>query len=179
MNEIWRDVLGYEGYYKVSNFGKVKSVDRIVVRSDNIKQLVKERMLKPGKDTSGYVQVHLCKGGKFKTVSVHRLVAIAFIDREDEAFEVNHKDENKSNNSIENLEWISRIDNLRYGTGIERGAISCSKPVVQMDLNKNIIKIWKSGVEVERTLGFCQTYISMVCLGKRKRAYGFRWGFAK
>jgi len=75
------------------------------------------------------------------------------------------------------VEWISRLDNMRYGTRTERATIAMSKPVVQMDLDGNVIKIWKSGIEVKRTLGFSHGHISEVCLGKWKTAYGFRWKF--
>ena len=178
MIEEWRDVKGYERCYQISSLGRVKSVERIVIRN-NIEIRVKERILKPVKDKDGYVQARLYKNGIVKTIAIHRLVAIAFIDREDETFEVNHKDENKSNNTLDNLEWMSRIDNLRYGTGIARCAISRRKPVIQMDLNGNAIKVWKSSREIERTIGFSNTNICKVCLGKQKTAYGFRWKHAQ
>ena len=102
--EIWKDVLGYEGFYQVSDCGQVKSFPR--------KRAWKERILKPGLNTGGYHQVSLCKDGKNKHFLVHRLVALAFLEG-DPSLTINHKDECKTNNHISNLEYLTIGDNVR------------------------------------------------------------------
>ena len=111
--EIWKNIVGYEGKYQISNLGRVKSLkDRYGYR---------ERILKPSTNKRGYKKVVLVKvGEKRKTFLVHRLVAEAFIPNPNNYSEVNHKDENPSNNNVDNLEWCTRKYNINYGTAIER-----------------------------------------------------------
>ena len=156
MKEIWRDIKDYEGHYQVSNWGRVKSI-----------KFGKEKILKLIKDKDGYLQVTLCKNNIKKVYKVHRLVAEAFIDNTDKLPQVNHKDENKLNNNVENLEWCDRLYNVRYGTGIERRSKKRSKPVLQYDLEGNFIKEWVSINECGRN-GYCQVHVSECCRGKRK-----------
>ena len=111
--EIWKDIKGYEGYYKVSNLGNVKSLSRMVIRSNGYPLKVNERILKVNTNRFGYNKVKLNKDGKTKNCFVHRLVATSFIDNPSDLPEVNHKNEIKND---KNLEWISRIDNVNYGS---------------------------------------------------------------
>ena len=127
-NEIWKDIEGYEGLYQVSNLGRVKSLERI----DRHNHLVKERILKPKIEPNGYFRVDLCKEGKVKTLSVHRLVAQTFIPNPEGLPQINHKNENKALNVVflrddgsvdecrSNLEWCDRKYNCNYGTRNER-----------------------------------------------------------
>jgi hypothetical protein len=122
MQEIWRDVKGYEGFYMVSNLGRVKSLDRYVSRGcryPNKFQYVKGKILSPNKGGS-YLQVVLNKGGKSKPFLVHRLVAEAFIDNPNNYPCVNHIDENKKNNCVDNLEWCTYKYNNEYNGRIEK-----------------------------------------------------------
>lgn len=112
--EIWRDVVGYEGFYAVSNYGNVKSIERVVTRSDGIKIKVKEKILSKTMDSDGYLNCKLSRDGVSKTCRIHRLVADAFIPNTKSLPEVNHKDCNRANNSVCNLEWIDHGDNVRY-----------------------------------------------------------------
>lgn len=172
--EIWLDVVGYVGLYKVSSAGRVKSL-----------KFGKERILKPAPNGSGYLLVNLYKDGKMKTMKVHRLVATAFIPNPDNLPFINHKDENKANNRVENLEWVTASYNINYGTRNERVAKSLtngklSKPVLQIDKDSNeVIATYPSAREVERQLGFDKGYISNCCNGKYKQAYGYLWRFAE
>ena len=113
MNEEWRDIEGYEGLYQVSNLGRVKSL-----RDKNNKK--RELILKPKTMRNGYLKVDLCKNGKQKTFTVHRLVATVFISNPKNFPVVNHKDENKLNNNISNLEWCTVLYNNCYGTRLKK-----------------------------------------------------------
>lgn len=116
--EIWLPVKGYEELYAVSNLGRVKSL-----------KFDKEKILKPAKRKDGYLQVVLCKNGKMKHFLIHRLVAEAFLPNPEGLPEVNHLNENKSNNVVSNIEWCSRSYNNNYGTRTKRQAASQSKAV--------------------------------------------------
>ena len=172
MEEIWKDIKDYEGHYQVSNLGRAKSLDRYIKGKGHSLQFKKGRILKPMKDSNGYLKVRLCNGEKSKTFNLHRLVAEVFIPNPNNYKEVNHKDENKSNNIVSNLEWCDRKYNINYGTRTEK----CSKPVLQYDLNGNLIKEWKSINECGRN-GFNQGDICKCCNGKLKTAKGFIWKY--
>ena len=116
MTEEWRPIVGYEGLYEVSNTGQVKSFDRYVKYSNGRIHLHKGKVLSPIKDRDGYLQVNLCYSGRINSIKVHRLVAQAFIPNPDNLPQVNHKDENKTNNCVENLEWCDSKYNNNYGT---------------------------------------------------------------
>lgn len=116
MNEEWRPIEGYEGLYEVSNTGQVRSLDMYVKSRYGNYRLHKGKVLSPAKDTNGYLTVLLSCNGKHKSIRVHRLVAQTFILNPDNLSEVNHKDEDKTNNSVENLEWCDRKYNINYGS---------------------------------------------------------------
>ena len=119
MEEIWIDIKGYEGLYQVSNLGRVKSLSKYAGNS-----LRKEKILKNYKDKDGYVKVILCKNNKTRFLSIHRLIAEAFIPNPDNLPQINHKDECKSNNSIDNLEWCSCKYNINYGNRTKKAIIT-------------------------------------------------------
>jgi ABC-type Na+ transport system ATPase subunit NatA len=108
--EIWKDIIGFEGLYQISNYGNVKSCKRYVNAKFG-KRVVNEKLLSLGKDKDGYLMAILCQDGIKKTVKIHRLVANAFIDKFDGKDIVNHIDSNKSNNNLSNLEWVSSLEN--------------------------------------------------------------------
>lgn len=120
MTEIWKAVKGYEGLYEVSNLGNVRSLDRPFKNKQGI-AIRKGRILTPFyEEQKGYYQVRLSKDGKNKTHRIHRLVASAFLDNPHNYTDVNHKDEVKTNNNVDNLEWCTRKYNNNYGTKPER-----------------------------------------------------------
>lgn len=119
-NEIWKDIHGYEGYYQISNLGRVKSVPRWIYYSDGRKYYYQSVLLELNTDHGGYRTVVLTINTNLTTYKVHRLVAEAFIPNPDNLPQVNHKDENKSNNRVDNLEWCDMDYNNHYGTRIER-----------------------------------------------------------
>ena len=161
-DEIWCPIKEYESLYEVSDKGRVKSL-----------KFDKERILKPGKLQNGYLQVCLCKNGEKNNCMIHRLVAQAFIPNHQNLPEVNHKDEDKTNNSVLNLEWCDQKYNSNYGTRNQR----ISKPVLQYEKSGEFVKEWKSTRDVQRNLNYNQSNISRCCNGKIKSAYDFIWKY--
>ena len=177
-NEEWRDVVGYEGRYQVSNQGRVKSLERIIIKKDGRKFTVKERVLKPCDNGRGYLYISLSDGtGEHKRHYIHRLVGEAFVPNPLEEEDVNHKDENPSNNHASNLEWVTHKENCNFGTRNERIAKTNSKPVAQYTKDGAFIKAWASAAEVKRQLGFNHSNIIQVAKGNRKTACGFIWKY--
>lgn len=178
MKEIWKDIPNYEGIYRASNLGRIKSLERI----DALGRRAKEKMLKPEINHRGYCRVVLCKQSVQKRYFVHRLVWIAFNGQIPEGYEINHLNEVKSNNRLENLNLITHKENINYGTGIERRAKKQingkkSKAVLQFDLNDNFIKEYPSIRQAERETGFAIQNVINCCKGKYKTAYGYKWKY--
>ena len=176
--EIWKDVVGYEGYYQVSNEGNVRSVDRFVKCSNSIRRY-KGRLLAGCFDNHGYYRVLLSVAGKHKSCQVHRMVAKAFIENKDNLPEVNHKDENPENNCVDNLEWCSKIYNLEYGTGREKSIKSHKKAVQQIDKNGIVIAEYGGVNDAARAIGKPKdaTSITKCCAGKKQTAHGYKWRY--
>ncbi|MGN0558368.1 MAG: NUMOD4 domain-containing protein [Acutalibacteraceae bacterium] len=178
--EVWKDIDGYEELYQVSNTGKVRSL-RYKNRDE-----VRELFLKP--HNQGYLQVELHKNGKRKMFTVHRLVAMAFVDGYGEGKVVNHIDENKQNNVSTNLEWVSASQNVLHSISHRRSVKTRNYPkfhartdkqeVIQISLDGKVIKHWKSSIEVKEKLGYSDWSIKQCCRRKRKTAYGYRWQYA-
>ena len=177
MKEVWKDIAEYEGLYQVSNLGRVRSLDRYVPHKIFGKKFCKGHLMAAHINNAGYETVNLCKNNKYKSFDVHRLVATAFISLTDTSkVEVNHKDENKLNNRVDNLEWVTKSENNRYGTKVERTKKLLNVPVLQCDLEGNIIREWESATEAEKQLtGKFTGAISHCIRGKNKTAYGYVW----
>lgn len=185
MEEIWKEIKDYEGLYQISNIGQVKSLKRMVVRNNNRPQLVEEKILKPTVNKNGYMFICLYKNGVKKRCQVHRLVAEAFYGEIPKGMQVNHINEIKSDNRLENLNLMTPKENTNWGTAIQRRIEKLingkkSKSVLQIDKNTNkVIAEFPSIREVERQLGISNSHISKCCLGKQKQSYGFIWKFKK
>lgn len=177
MNEIWKDISGYEGLYQISNRGRVKSLGRVVSRGQKGERFEKEIILKQVDNTHGYLAVSLSKDGKAKTVRVQRLVAEAFIPNPNELPFVNHIDEVKHNNEVENLEWVTPKENSNHGTMPERISKMKSMPVVGTNI-KTGEKVKFPSVRSTKEAGFMPQHVSKVANGKRKTHKGCTWTFA-
>ena len=153
--EEWRDIKGYEGKYKISSHGKVKSLKH-----------KDEKLLKPSYDKDGYKQVILCNNGKGKKWFIHRLVAIHFLPNPNNLPQVNHKDEDKANNVVENLEWCTCKYNINYGTAKNKKAKSQGRQVLCITTGEIFYSIRKAG----RYYSISKSHISECCKGKAKSA---------
>lgn len=161
--EIWKKVPidEYSELYLISNKGRLKNVKRAKIHAINL-------------DSDGYPHYILCNNKNRKAITAHRLVAMAFIENPLNLPCVNHKDEVKTNNSVDNLEWCTVAYNNHYGTRIQRVAEAHSKPIAQM-LNGKIVAVYKNSYDAERKTGINFSKIRMVCRGARKRAGGYGW----
>lgn len=180
--EEWRDIKGYEGFYQASSFGRIRSVDRKCWNGKTM-AFMKGKILKPALSGDGrnYLIVHLSKHNKQKTLSVHRLIAGAFIPNPLMLPEINHKDENPSNNNVSNLEWCTRHYNTNYGTHNEKLRNTkekrYGKPILQFDMLGNLITEYPTLMAAERATGFHNGNISHCCRGNCSYAYGYVWKF--
>jgi hypothetical protein len=161
--EIWKDIRGYEGLYRVSNLGRVRS---------------KTKLLHLNTNTYGYKHVTLSKGNVQKTVLVHRLVASAFIENPIGLPQINHKDGDKRNNTVGNLEWVTQGENNRHAI---KNNLRKAKKILLIDNENNVIREFDNRMEVNNFLGrdVCQDLITRCCNGQRKTAYGYVWRYAQ
>lgn len=175
MIEAWKDVVGYDGRYKVSNQGRVVSLNYL--RTGTQKELKQVTL------TSGYCAVRLCKEGRTKLCTIHRLVATAFLPNPNKYKEVNHINEKTKDNRVENLEWCNRVYNANYGTLKTRlrnkRAEKYCKPIYQYAIDKTFIAKYQSGREITRELGYNNSYICKCCKKGIGTAYGYLWTYNK
>ncbi len=177
---MWKQISGYEGYYEVSDDGMVRSIDRYITDSTGKTRLLTGKPMKQteasvgDRDTDGYFVVNLHKSHKSFVVPVHRLVAEAFIDNPNNYPTVNHKDGNKHNNAVDNLEWASysmnNIHALNHGLRDPRGCV-----IVQKDTDGNVVGVYKSVCEASRCTGIGRSIISHCANGRVNTAGGFLW----
>lgn len=185
MKEVWKDIEGYEGLYQVSNYGRVKSLDRLIIYSDNRHAFYKGKILKPSCDGcgKGYLYVHITRK---KIAKIHRLVAQAFLPNPKNLLEINHIDGNTKNNNLNNLEWISHKNNClhyTYELGQHKAQYKMKK-VVMIGFNNKIIKEFNSISNAVRWLKqntnfkkATTTNICAVCKYKKDSSYGFKWNY--
>lgn len=198
--EEWRDVVGYEGLYQVSNAGAVKSLPRV----DYANRKLKGKVLKLRKDKNGYIISTLYKDGIRKDHSVHRLVASAFIENPDNFPQVNHKDENPGNNNVTNLEWCTNKYNSNYGTRLQRiskaqkgipkpssqgernffygkrfcrGNSPSAKKVYQFSLDMMLLNEYDSVVSAAESVNVSPSAIGLCCRKERKSIAGYIWRY--
>lgn len=187
MDEIWKNIKGYEGEYQVSNLGRIKSLYRRVNNGTLKGRIINEKILIPQDNRNGYLQVRLNKNNKEFHYYVHRLVAQAFIENPNNLSQVNHINENKYDNNVSNLEWCNCSYNIRYGTGNERRISSRNKKdnpnsereVHQYSLDGEYIQSYSSIAKAAKVNGFLENGIRPCCRCVGKSAYGFMWSYVK
>ncbi len=192
MEEIWKPVTGFEKFYKISNKGRIKSLRR-KVNTWNGQRTLEERILAAATSPLGYKRICLRDGVNKRRVFLHRLVAYEFIPNTDNKPQIDHIDGNPSNNSVENLRWVTAKENTnnpitkqRQKAGAKRKGIpkatqakahqAIRKKVMMCDRKtKQIIRTFESIIQAAKTMGICATSISAVCKKHRKTAGGYIW----
>lgn len=185
MNEIWKDIVGYEGLYQVSNLGNIRS---LCFGSRNHKKSNVIKLLKQTPTNCGYYKVQLYNNGHSKILYVHRIVAETFIPNPDCKPQVNHIDGNKSNNACFNLEWSSPSENQLHAiktnlrapspmTGRKGKQNPLSKPILQFTKSGEFVKKWDSIADAGRFFNCDQSCISSALVGRNKTSHGFVWKY--
>ena len=186
--EIWKDITGFEGYYQISNYGNVKSLDRF--DGVNYRQ---GQSIKPAIKANGYLQVGLRKHNQRKYVSIHRLVAIHFIENPENKKQVNHIDCNKQNNNINNLEWVTSQENQKHAKenglrenmpkgeehvnfGLYGEQSRSAKKVIRYNRETGETKLYNAKI-LAKYDGFDVTSVSKCCHKKMKTHRGYEWYF--
>lgn len=189
LEEVWKDVKGWEGIYKVSSKGRVKSIERAKGEYGS-GRAVHEHIMAHALNHKGYKTVHLSREGFNKRVAVHRLVAIAFIPNPDNLPQVNHIDGNKLNNSVDNLEWVTNLDNMRHA--VKNGLTNmgpCLNAAHTPEVHKKVSEkrkkrvlrsdgaIFPSVNDAAKAIGVSHSAISMNIHGKTNRCGGYTFSF--
>lgn len=186
MEEVWKDIKGYEGIYQVSNNGRIKSLERD--KNNHSKKQKVEAKIRKNVLSKGYYLCLLSKNGKNKMMRVHRLVAEAFIPNPKKHPIINHIDGNKLNNCVDNLEWCDysynekeayRLGLRRYNNNLKVYTDNMKKRVNQYEINGKFIKTWDSVSDIHRQYNYTTTNICACCKNKRKTAYGYKWKYAE
>lgn len=181
--EVWKDVSRFEGFYQVSNLGRIKSVDRIITDRNRPNRCIfhEGRIIRQSVDKVGYYSLHLSVKSKVSVKRVHRIVAEAFIPNPDNFPCINHKDETRTNNSASNLEWCTHKYNTNYGTCIERIRnknilrTDMGTPIYQYSLDGSFVCRHDSISSIERSLGFSKRSIRQVLDGVHASSHGYIW----
>lgn len=179
MEEVWKDIEGYDGAYQVSNLGRVKSVARLTTRPCQYgvrEYRIPEKVLRQRMGTSGYLCVNLHHDGKQVTEMIHRLVALHFCKGYADGMTVNHIDEVKTNNRADNLEWVTQKENNNHGTGIQRRE-KHPKAVIQLSLSGEFIREWPSINAAAESVKANPSQLGHCCKGERPTAKGYRWKY--
>ena len=177
MTEEWRTIEGFEGFYEVSNLGRIRSLDRMRPGKNGCLQIRRGQIIKPHKMPNGYLNICLHGEGKKKRAAgVHRLVAEAFLERRPDQTYVNHLDNDKTNNEAKNLEWCTQAHNIQYAYDNGTKVPPHRKKVLQLDEEGNVLKVWESIAAANRGCG-CWN-IQKAVTGEREHAGGYRWRMA-
>lgn len=180
LHEEWRDIKGYEKLYLISNYGRVKSLEKVSKINGRI---YPTKILKCHIGTKKYLDVELCKNGTSKRHRIHRLVAECFIPNPENKPQINHEDCNKQNNRIDNLSWNTNSENQKHAfiNGLNSrkkyGESPRAKKVNQYDLDGNLVREWDSVIRIKNEKGYSDGLICQCCKGKYNKAYGYVWRY--
>jgi hypothetical protein len=174
MKEVWKDIKGYEGLYQVSNYGRIKSLSRLIKNSNN--RITKEKIRKQVYDKDNYLTISLSKNGKISTFKVHRLVAQAFIPNTKNKPTVNHKNGIKNDNKVENLEWATDKEQMEHCIKI-LGYDPHIKKTYPKKVKRSDGKIYDSIKEASIENNVSSSNITMSCQGKCKKIGGYTWNY--
>lgn len=171
MQEVWEPVKGYEGLYEVSNLGRVKSLYmfRHNINENKLEKIRRDKILSQRIHKTGYMITSLSKNKKRKDFYTHRLVANAFIPNPEKKTYINHIDENKTNNKVENLNWCTQKENVRFSTR--------TKKIEQLTIDGKHIKTWNNLYEIKDVLGYKKSHINQCCKGTREKSCGYKWRY--
>lgn len=177
IEEIWKPVINYKGFYEISNFGRVRSVDREFIKRNGTKVNYKGRLIKVETTYQGYKRVRLSKRGIDQKYNVHRLVAEAFIGPYPDGKVINHIDENRANNYFENLEYVTQKENINYGNRTQKMIESQSVKIKGTNLKTGEVIYFSSMSEAKRKSNgyFHDGHISQTIKGKHKHHKGYKW----
>lgn len=172
---IWKDVIGFEGLYIVNKHGEIRSVDHYV-KCNTGRRLVKGKTIKPCDRGNGYPFVTMGKNGKQYNMSIHRVVAMAFLPNPENLPEVNHKDTNSFNFDLDNLEWCDRKYNNNYANRAYKSGEKRRRRVEQIK-DGFVIRVWNSLSEIGKECKLSIGNISECCNGRRNSVGGYNWRF--
>ena len=184
-NEEWKEIPNFSKLYYISNYGRILRIEhtRLSYRYNKSGKLYPTKILKASKNKQGYINTQINLNNSFKSFKVHRLVAEAFIPNPENKPQVNHKDGNKLNNRVDNLEWCTNGENGKHAweNGLRTKRIGnnnkFSVKVNQYDLNNKLIKEWNCINDITRELGISHGLITAACQGRQKTSHGYIWKY--
>lgn len=171
--EQWKPIPGYEGRYEVSDLGRVRSLDHVLPNG----HFYKGQIIAPRKNNGGYMLVNLSRSNNIRTFSLHKLVALVFVDNPNQLSQVNHINEDKTDNRADNLEWCTASYNTSYGHRNDTMINHRKKAVCQLTMSGEVVEIFPILNEAARRTGVNAAHICDVCKGKRNRAGGYIWKY--
>lgn len=170
--EIWSEVKGYEGLYEISSYGNIRSIDRRFKDSIGRNRLIKSTLLKTRKNKNGYIDIVLLKEGRQSSFLIHRLVALNFIINNDNKEQINHKDGNKQNNNICNLEWCTRKENIKHSFDNNLQNVNMGENHANTSLkNEDVVFIFKSDLKRKELSKMFNVSYQSICDIKRGRTW--------